>query len=107
MWIWKKWDMPPLIALRSDDATLYGTRDLAALEYRWETYRFEKLLYVVDVAQSLHFRQLFQVLELMEYDWREKCAHVQFGRLRFKDGGGASTRRGNVVFFGRCAESRD
>ena len=95
----EKWDMPPLIALRSDDATLYGTRDLAALEYRWETYRFEKLLYVVDVAQSLHFRQLFQVLELMGYDWREKCAHVQFGRLRFKDGGGASTRRGNVVFL--------
>ena len=95
----EKWDMPPLIALRSDDATLYGTRDLAALEYRWKTYRFEKLLYVVDVAQSLHFRQLFQVLELMEYDWREKCAHVQFGRLRFKDGGGASTRRGNVVFL--------
>ncbi|MYC12518.1 MAG: arginine--tRNA ligase, partial [Gemmatimonadetes bacterium] len=95
----EKWDMPPLIALRSDDATLYGTRDLAALEYRWETYRFEKLLYVVDVAQSLYFRQLFQVLELMEYDWREKCAHVQFGRLRFKDGSGASTRRGNVVFL--------
>ena len=95
----EKWDMPPLIALRSDDATLYGTRDLAALEYRWATYRFEKLLYVVDVAQSLHFRQLFQVLELMEYDWREKCAHVQFGRLRFKDGGGASTRRGNVIFL--------
>ncbi len=94
-----KWDMPPLIALRSDDATLYGTRDLAALEYRWGTYRFEKLLYVVDVAQSLYFRQLFQVLELMEYDWREKCAHVQFGRLRFKDGSGASTRRGNVVFL--------
>lgn len=95
----EKWDMPPFIALRSDDATLYGTRDLAALEYRWETYRFEKLLYVVDVAQSLYFRQLFQVLELMEYDWREKCAHVQFGRLRFKDGSGASTRRGNVVFL--------
>ncbi len=95
----EKWDMPPLIALRSDDATLYGTRDLAALEYRWETYRFEKLLYVVDVAQSLHFRQLFRVLELMEYDWREKCVHVQFGRLRFKDGSGASTRRGNVVFL--------
>ena len=93
------WDMPPFIALRSDDATLYGTRDLAALMYRWKTYRFEKLLYVVDVAQSLHFRQLFQVLELMKCDWREKCVHVQFGRLRFKDGGGASTRRGNVIFL--------
>ena len=92
-------DMPPFIALRSDDATLYGTRDLAALMYRWETYRFEKLLYVVDVAQSLHFRQLFQVLERMGCDWRDKCVHVQFGRLRFKDGGGASTRRGNVIFL--------
>lgn len=93
------WDMPPLIALRSDDATLYGTRDLAALEYRWETYQFEKLLYVVDVAQSLHFRQLFKVLELMKYDWRDRCEHVQFGRLRFKDGAGASTRKGNVIFL--------
>ena len=93
------WDMPPLIALRSDDATLYGTRDLAALEYRWDTYQFEKLLYVVDVAQELHFRQLFKVLELMKYDWAEKCTHVQFGRLRFKDGGGASTRKGNVIFL--------
>ena len=93
------WDMPPFIALRSDDATLYGTRDLAALMYRWKTYRFEKLLYVVDVAQSLYFRQLFQVLELMGCDWRDKCAHVQFGRLRFKGGGGASTRKGNVIFL--------
>lgn len=92
-------DMPPFIALRSDDATLYGTRDLAALMYRWETYRFEKLLYVVDVAQSLHFRQLFQVLERMGCDWRDRCVHVQFGRLRFKDGGGASTRRGKVIFL--------
>jgi len=95
----EKWDMPPLIALRSDDATLYGTRDLSAAEYRWETYKFEKLLYVVDVAQSLHFRQLFKVLELMGYDWVDRCAHVVFGRLNFKGGGGASTRKGNVIFL--------
>lgn len=92
------WDMPPLIALRSDDATLYGTRDLAAAEYRWETYRFDQLLYVVDVAQSLHFRQLFKVLELMAYDWYARCTHVVFGRLRFKDGG-MSTRKGKVIFL--------
>jgi arginyl-tRNA synthetase len=95
----EQWDMPPLIALRSDDATLYGTRDLAAAEYRWQTYKFEKMIYVVDVAQSLHFKQLFKVLELMDYNWVHKCAHAQFGRLRFKDGAGASTRKGNVVFL--------
>ncbi|MDA0708827.1 MAG: arginine--tRNA ligase [bacterium] len=93
------YDMPPLIALRSDEATLYGTRDLAAAEYRWETYFFEKLLYVVDVAQSLHFKQLFKVLELMQYPWVSRCTHVVFGRLNFKGGGGASTRKGNVIFL--------
>lgn len=94
----EEWDMPPLIALRSDDATLYSTRDLAAAEYRWETYQFDQLLYVVDVAQSLHFKQLFKVLELMEYDWSQRCSHVVFGRLRFKDGA-MSTRRGQVIFL--------
>jgi arginyl-tRNA synthetase len=93
-----QWDMPPLIALRSDEATLYGTRDLAAAEYRWETYQFDQMLYVVDVAQSLHFRQLFKVLELMGYDWHARCKHVVFGRLRFKEGG-MSTRKGKVIFL--------
>jgi arginyl-tRNA synthetase len=93
-----EWDMSPMILRRSDGATLYHTRDMAAIEYRWATYGFEKMLYVVDVAQTLHFRQLFKVLELMEYDWVERCEHVVFGRLRFKDGG-MSTRRGKVIFL--------
>ncbi len=93
-----EWDMSPFMALRSDDATLYATRDLAAVEYRQETYGFHQMLYVVDVAQSLHFRQLFKVLELMGYEWGERCAHVVFGRLRFKDGA-MSTRRGQIIFL--------
>ena len=93
-----EWDMPPMILRRSDEATLYATRDVAAAEYRWATYGFEKLLYVVDVAQTLHFRQLFKVLELMDYAWVERCEHVVFGRLRFKEGG-MSTRRGKVIFL--------
>jgi len=93
-----EWEMPPFIARRTDGATLYGTRDLSAIEYRWETYGFEKMLYVVDVAQTLHFRQLFKVAELMGYDWVERCEHIVFGRLRFKDGG-MSTRRGQIIFL--------
>ena len=92
------WDMPPMIVRRSDEATLYATRDLAAAEYRRETYRFDQLLYVVDVAQTLHFRQLFKVLERMGYDWAPRCIHVVFGRLRFKEGA-MSTRQGKVVFL--------
>ena len=93
-----EWDMPPLIALRSDEATLYATRDLAAAAYRWETYRFDQLLYVVDVAQTLHFQQLFKVLERMGWNWACRCTHVVFGRLRFKEGA-MSTRQGKVIFL--------
>jgi len=88
------WNMPPFIARRSDDASLYATRDLAAAEYRWNTYHFDKMLYVVDVAQSLHFQQLFKVLELMGYEWHARCAHVAFGRML-----GLSTRAGKVIFL--------
>jgi arginyl-tRNA synthetase len=89
-----EWNMPPFIARRSDDASLYATRDLAAAEYRWNAYHFDKMLYVVDVAQSLHFQQLFKVLELMEHEWHERCAHVVFGRML-----GLSTRAGKVIFL--------
>jgi arginyl-tRNA synthetase len=88
------WNMPPFIARRSDDASLYATRDLAAAEYRWNTYHFDKMLYVVDVAQNLHFQQLFKVLELMGYEWHARCAHVAFGRML-----GLSTRAGKVIFL--------
>ena len=90
----KPWEMPPFIARRSDDASLYATRDLAAAEYRWNAYHFDKMLYVVDVAQSLHFQQLFKVLELMGYEWHGQCAHVVFGRML-----GLSTREGKVIFL--------
>ena len=94
----EEWDMPPFLAYRSDEASLYATRDLAAAEHRWAEYSFDQMLYVVDVAQSLHFRQLFKVLELMGHDWSDRCSHVVFGRLRFKDGG-MSTRRGKIVLM--------
>ncbi len=94
----EEWDMAPFLAYRSDEASLYATRDLAAAEHRWLEYEFEQMLYVVDVAQSLHFRQLFKVLELMGHEWSDRCTHVVFGRLRFKDGG-MSTRRGKIVLM--------
>jgi arginyl-tRNA synthetase len=52
----------------------------------------------VDVAQTLHFQQLFKVLELMNYPWSAQCVHVIFGRMRFKEGT-MRTREGNVIFL--------
>ena len=90
--------MPPALILRSDGATLYITRDLAAAKYRKDTYNFDKSLYVVAYQQDLHFRQLFKVLELMGYDWYSQCEHVAFGMVSF-GGESLSTREGRVVYL--------
>ncbi len=93
-----EYDMPPCIVLRSDGATLYATRDLAAAIYRKNHYDFVKSLYVVAYQQNLHFRQIFKVLELMGNDWVKDCEHVNFGMVSMEEGT-LSTRSGNVVYL--------
>ena len=93
-----EYSMTPCLILRSDGATLYATRDLAAAIYRKNTYDFDKLLYVVAYQQSLHFKQIFKVLELMGKDWVKDCVHVSFGMVSLTDGT-LSTRHGRVVFL--------
>ncbi|MBP5193782.1 MAG: arginine--tRNA ligase, partial [Clostridia bacterium] len=92
------YDMPPCIILRSDGASLYATRDLAAAIYRKNTYDFYKNLYVVAYQQNLHFRQIFKVLELMGKEWAKDCVHVAYGMVSMEDGA-MSTRHGKVVFL--------
>ena len=89
--------MPPCLILKSDGATLYATRDLAAALWRKDTYHFDKCLYVVAYQQNLHFRQVFKVLELMGYGWaKDQMEHVAFGMVSY-EGQAMSTREGNVV----------
>ncbi len=87
-------DQPPVLIKRSDGATLYTTRDLAALLYRNDTYKFEKAIYVVGNEQKLHFDNLKRVIELMGYDF--DIEHVNFG-LVLKDGKKMSTRKGKTT----------
>ncbi len=91
-------EMPPCMLKKQDGATLYATREIAAAIYRYGQYQFEKMLYVVGADQSLHFKQVFAVLELMGFEWAEKCEHVPFGLIRFEDGK-MSTRQGKVVLL--------
>lgn len=90
--------MPPCIILRSDGATLYATRDLAAAYYRKKVYDFDKCLYVVAYQQDLHFRQIFRVLEKLGKPWAKDCVHVSFGMISF-EGQAFSTRKGRVVYL--------
>jgi arginyl-tRNA synthetase len=95
----EEYNMPPCILKKSDEATLYATRDLAAIEFRKTEYEFDKNLYVVGADQRLHFQQLFKVLELLGDDVWKKCHHIDFGLVLFKAGDGyakSSTRKGNL-----------
>lgn len=88
--------MPPCLIKKSDGASIYATRDLAAAIYRHEVQKADEILYVVGTAQSLHFKQVFRVLEMLGYDWAKHCHHIGFGLYRFKDGK-MSTRAGKVI----------
>jgi arginyl-tRNA synthetase len=90
--------MPPCLLRKQDGATLYATRDVCAAVYRQQMYSFDRMLYVVGVDQSLHFQQIFAVLKKMGFDWAERCVHVPFGLIRFKEGK-MSTRQGTLVFL--------
>jgi arginyl-tRNA synthetase len=94
----EKFNLPPCLLKKKDEATLYATRDIAAAIYRYNTYHFYKNLYVVGTAQKLHFQQVFKVLELMGYKWAKDCVHVDFGWIKFKQEM-MSTRKGNIVLL--------
>jgi arginyl-tRNA synthetase len=90
--------LPPCLIKKSDGATLYATRDLAAAIYRKENYQFVHSLYVVGHEQSLHFKQLMAVLAKMGYDWAKNMHHIPFGMM-LKEGKKMSTRKGKVVLL--------
>jgi arginyl-tRNA synthetase len=89
-------ELPPCILQKSDGATIYATRDVAAAIYRHEKFDFDRMTYIVGAEQKLHFKQVFGVLKQMGFEWANRCEHVPFGLYRFKDAK-MSTRKGNFV----------
>ena len=90
-------NMPPLLLRKSDEASTYATRDLAAAMYRIKKYKPDKILYVVGVTQQLHFQQVFKALGMMGYD-TNMFEHISFGTMSFREGK-MSTRQGNIIFL--------
>ncbi len=91
-------DIPPCMLRTSAGTSTYHSRDLAALRYRWERYRFDKMVYVTDIRQQLHFRQVFGSLERAGADWINRCVHAPFGLLSFK-GEAMGSRKGNALLL--------
>ena len=93
-----EYGLPPCIILKSDGTTIYASRDIAAVLYRWEQYQFAKNLYVVGTTQALHFQQVFAVLDKAGLEAAKQCEHIGFGLVKFPDRK-LSTRSGDVVLL--------
>jgi len=87
-----------MVILRSDGSALYSTNDLALAKQKFEKYHVDRSIYVVDVRQSLHFQQIFKILELWGFPQAAKCYHLSYGYVTLPDGA-MSARRGRVALF--------
>ena len=87
-----------MVILRSDGTSLYSTKDLALAKQKFEQYHVDRSIYVVDFRQSLHFQQVFKILELWGFPQAAKCYHLSYGYVTLPEGA-MSARRGRVVLF--------
>jgi len=90
--------LPPLMIKKSDGATLYATRDLAAIKYRRKKFKPYKIIYEVGVDQTLYFKQLFWAAELLGWGKRENYFHLAHGMIRLPTGR-MRTRKGEVILL--------
>lgn len=84
---------------KSDGTSLYLTRDVGEAMKRYDSYHFDKMIYVIASQQDLHTAQFFEILKQMGFDWAKTLEHVNFGMVQ-----GMSTRKGTVVFLDNILE---
>jgi arginyl-tRNA synthetase len=87
----------PMIIQKKDGGYLYATTDLAAIRYRVDTLKADKILYVVDARQSLHFKQLFEIASKANFTDNVVLEHIAFGTMMDKSGRPFKTRDGGTV----------
>jgi arginyl-tRNA synthetase len=88
------------VVLRSDGTALYSTEDLALVLHKFRDYPdLFRSVYVVDVRQSLHFTQIFKILEIAGYEQARKCIHVAYELVTLPGNVVVSSREGTVVLL--------
>ena len=93
-----KKEIPPCILVKSDGATLYATTDLATLVQREQDYHPDRIIYVVDKRQGLHFEQVFRTAKKTGIIRPEtQLIHIGFGTMNGKDGKPFKTRSGGLM----------
>ena len=93
-----QYDLGYCVLLKSDGAGLYATKDLALARRKFDEFKIDKSIYVVDSAQTYHFKQVFKTLDLAGYPQAKKCFHLGYGIVTLPSGR-MSSRKGNVLLF--------
>jgi arginyl-tRNA synthetase len=88
--------MPPGIIIKKDGASTYLTRDLATIKFRLETFDPQIIIYEVGSDQTLHFKQVFAIAEMLDWSKNREFVHIGHGLMRFEHGK-MSTRKGQTV----------
>lgn len=88
----------PVIIQKADGGYLYATSDLAAMRYRSNVLKADRVLYFVDLRQALHFQQVFSLAKLAKFVREDmSLEHLGFGTMNGEDGRPFKTRSGGVV----------
>ena len=95
----KNGDVSGIIIQKADGGYLYMTTDIAAMQYRLFTLKADKVLYFIDVRQSLHIQQLFAIADAVGWLQHKNIElnHCAFGTMTKKDGTPFKTREGNII----------
>lgn len=88
-----------LVLMRSDSTTLYGAWDLVLAKQKFTDFPLDKSIYVVDVRQSLHFKQVFKTLELAGWENGDKVFHLPYEIVNLPGNVTMSSREGTVVLL--------
>ena len=94
----KEGEALPVIIQKADGGYLYATTDLAAMRYRSNVLKADRVLYFVDLRQALHFQQVFSLAKLAKFVRDDmSLEHLGFGTMNGEDGRPFKTRTGGVV----------
>lgn len=85
-----------MMMLKSDGTGLYATKDVELARRKFQDEKIEKSLYVVDMRQSLHFKQVFKCLEKLGFEQAKNCFHLPYNFVELPDGP-MSSRKGNII----------
>jgi arginyl-tRNA synthetase len=91
------------VLIKRDGTALYATRDLALAQRKFEEFKIDRSVYVVDAAQTLHFQQVFKCLEIMGYEQVRKCFHCSYAQVVTPEGK-MSSRKGTVILMSALKE---